>query len=216
MKKVNQTKFEKNQNYKRTIEKPVKVEYIEKKSKFIAQAFPVVSIDEVEQYLNYVRKEFSDASHHCYAFVIGIDKSIFRFSDDGEPSGTAGKPIFQMIMNFDLTDVLVVVTRYFGGIKLGASGLVRAYATATKLVLENAEIIEVPQETILYIEIDYSNYARIKNYIYSELKSINETFSDKVEVTGKIPTHLKESFINKLKNLLSGEVMIKWSNYENC
>lgn len=198
----------KNQNYKRTLEKPVKVEYVEKKSKFIAQAFPVEDLKEAEEILSNVRKEYSNANHNCFAYIIGLDRSIFRYSDDGEPSGTAGKPIYQVIQNFGLTDVLVVVTRYFGGVKLGSSGLVRAYSTATKLALENAKIIEIPQEIVLKIEIDYTNYARVMNSIYKELDIICERFENKVEIVGKISSDLQDKFVERLKNQLSGNVKI--------
>lgn len=112
--------------------------YKEKGSKFIAIAFHVESEDEVKQKLAEVRKEFFDARHHCYAYVIGADKSLFRANDDGEPSGSAGKPILNQIYSYELTNVLVVVVRYFGGVKLGVSGLVTAYKVASREALENA------------------------------------------------------------------------------
>jgi uncharacterized YigZ family protein len=115
--------------------------YKEKGSKFIARAFPVSSEDEVKEKLAALRKEYHDARHHCYAYCLGADKSAWRVNDDGEPSGTAGKPIFGQIQSKDITDVLIVVVRYFGGIKLGVAGLINAYRTAAKDSLENASII---------------------------------------------------------------------------
>jgi len=114
--------------------------YVIKKSKFIAKAFHISSIDNVQDQLNQIRKAHPKAGHHCYAYRLGIDKNQYRANDDGEPSGTAGRPILGQIDSKELTDTLVVVTRYFGGIKLGASGLISAYKTAAKQVLDISEI----------------------------------------------------------------------------
>jgi uncharacterized YigZ family protein len=111
-------------------------------SKFIATAFPVANEDEIKTYLASLRKEFHDARHHCYAWRLGFDKTAYRINDDGEPSGTAGRPVFGQIQSYDLTNILIVVVRYFGGTKLGVPGLINAYKTATREALQNAEIIE--------------------------------------------------------------------------
>jgi len=122
--------------------------YKEKGSKFIALAFPVSSEDEIKVQLAALRKEYHDARHHCYAYCLGYDKSAWRVNDDGEPSGTAGKPIFGQIQSKDLTNILIVVIRYFGGIKLGIPGLINAYRTATKEALEqNSIITKIVEET---------------------------------------------------------------------
>ncbi len=110
-------------------------------SKFIARAYPVQTEDEVKEKLALLRKEFYDARHHCYAYQLGFDKSAYRINDDGEPSGTAGRPIFGQIQSFDLTNILIVVIRYFGGTKLGVSGLINAYKSATQDALNSANII---------------------------------------------------------------------------
>ena len=115
--------------------------YKEKGSKFIAIAAPTGSLDEVRLQLEMLRKQYHDARHHCYAYRLGEEPYEIRYNDDGEPSGTAGKPIFGQIQSFGLTNVLIVVVRYFGGVKLGTGGLIQAYKTAAKDAIENGKII---------------------------------------------------------------------------
>ena len=129
--------------------------YKEKGSKFIASAFTVMSEDEAKAAIADIRKEYFDARHHCYAYMIGPDKKTFRASDDGEPSGTAGKPILNQILSKDVTNVCVVVTRYFGGIKLGTSGLINAYKTASREALDNAQVVEKTINEIYSLEFEY-------------------------------------------------------------
>ena len=129
--------------------------YKEKGSKFIAEAFIVMSEDEAKAAITAIKKEYFDARHHCYAYMIGPEKKIFRSSDDGEPSGTAGKPILNQILSKDVTNVCIVVTRYFGGIKLGTSGLINAYKTASREALENAQIVEKTINNIYSLEFEY-------------------------------------------------------------
>ena len=116
--------------------------YKEKGSKFLAFAFPVRSLEEVKSHLDKLRKDYFDARHHCYAYILGPTKEVWRANDDGEPSGTGGRPIYGQLLSADLTDTLIVVVRYFGGILLGASGLANAYKTAARDAIEHAEIIE--------------------------------------------------------------------------
>ena len=116
--------------------------YKEKGSKFLAFAIPVVSEAEIKEHIDKIKKEYYDARHHCYAYILGADKATYRINDDGEPSGTAGRPIHGQLLSKDLTNTLVVVVRYFGGIKLGVSGLITAYKAATKDALDNAVVIE--------------------------------------------------------------------------
>ena len=130
--------------------------YKEKGSKFIAMAFTVMSEEEVKQALAEVRKHYYDARHHCYAYMIGPDKSCYRSSDDGEPSGTAGKPILNQILSKDVTNVCVIVVRYFGGIKLGVSGLINAYKTAARDALDNATIVEKTINEVYSLEFPYT------------------------------------------------------------
>ena len=125
-----------------TIEKSVESIYKEKGSKFLSFLYPVSSVDEVKEYLTQLKKKYYDATHHCYAYIIGYDKEIFRMNDDGEPSSTAGKPIYGQLQSNDLTNVLLVVVRYFGGTKLGVSGLIKAYKESSAECIALAEIVE--------------------------------------------------------------------------
>lgn len=126
----------------RTIKGTAEGLYKEKGSKFLAFAFPVRTVEEVKSHLDKLRKDYFDARHHCYAYILGATKEAWRANDDGEPSGTGGRPIYGQLLSADLTDTLVVVVRYFGGILLGASGLANAYKVAARDAIEHAEIIE--------------------------------------------------------------------------
>ncbi|MCR4764722.1 MAG: YigZ family protein [Bacteroidaceae bacterium] len=126
----------------KTISKLAEGTYTEKRSKFLAFAIPVSTLDEVKEQLKYYEKKYYDARHVCYAYMLGADRTNFRANDNGEPSGTAGRPILGQINSFELTDILLVVVRYFGGIKLGTSGLIVAYKAAAQEALNAADIIE--------------------------------------------------------------------------
>ena len=133
----------------RTIAKESEGLYKEKGSRFIALAYPVRTEEEVKQHVAEVKKKYYDARHHCYAYILGANKDAYRMNDDGEPSGTAGRPIHGQLLSKDLTDTLIIVIRYFGGIKLGVSGLINAYKTAAKDALDNNTIVEK------FVEEDY-------------------------------------------------------------
>jgi len=140
-----------------TIKNSAKGLYKDKGSKFIALAWPVNTETEINQILADVKKEYYDARHHCYAWAIGQWREQFRQNDDGEPSGTAGKPIYGQILSAGLTNVLVVVVRYFGGTKLGVRGLIDAYKGATADAINNADIITKIIYQYYYIEFDYNS-----------------------------------------------------------
>ena len=139
----------------KTIAAPAEGTYTEKRSKFLAFAFPVRSTDEVKQYLEALRKEYFDARHHCYAYILGPTKDVYRVNDDGEPSGTGGRPIHGQLLSADLTDTLIVVVRYFGGVLLGASGLANAYKTAARDAIEHAEIVEKTIDVRYRLQFEY-------------------------------------------------------------
>lgn len=126
----------------KTIKETSKGLLTEKKSKFIAYAIPINDVEEVKEIVDKYRKEYYDSRHVCWAYMIGAERTNFRANDDGEPSGTAGKPILGQINSNELTDILVLVVRYFGGIKLGTSGLISAYKEAAKEAIANADIVE--------------------------------------------------------------------------
>jgi uncharacterized YigZ family protein len=153
----------------KTISAPSKGTYKEKGSRFLAFAFPVISEEEVKEQLTLLRKEYHDARHHCYAYRLGSDKCVYRINDDGEPSGTAGRPIYGQIVSKDLTQILIVVVRYFGGIKLGVPGLINAYKSATKDALEKALIITKKVQEEYVILFDYM----VMNNVMKILKEEN-------------------------------------------
>ena len=160
-----------------TIKKTSRGLYKEKGSKFIALAFPVHTEEEVKIKLDEVRKEYHDARHHCYAYVLGFDKSAHRFNDDGEPSGTAGRPIFGQLQSFDLTNILIVVVRYFGGIKLGVSGLITAYRSAAKDAIENTDIVKLTINDEYELSFEYPLMNEVMRVIKDEgLEVIDQDF----------------------------------------
>jgi uncharacterized YigZ family protein len=155
-----------------TIVSPVNGLYKEKGSRFIACAFPVASEDEIKNNLSLLRREYHDARHHCYAYRLGADKSVFRFNDDGEPSGTAGRPIFGQIVSMDLTQILIVVIRYFGGIKLGVPGLINAYRMASKDALDQAKIVLKTVNTEYLVRFDHPAMNHVMKIMKEENASI--------------------------------------------
>lgn len=162
-------------NYK-SVHKFGRDEIIINKSRFIGTAIPVENEDEAVQFIESIRKEFKDATHNCYAYVIGENKNIQRYSDDGEPSGTAGMPILNVINQEGLVNVAVVVTRYFGGILLGAGGLVRAYTKGCKIGLESGIIVDKNLYYDLNFNLDYTLLGKMEN----ELLKNNFIVKDKI------------------------------------
>lgn len=139
----------------KTIAAPATGSYSEKRSKFLAYAFPVETEAQVKGYLTEIQKKHNDARHHCYAYILGPNKDAYRMNDNGEPSGTAGRPIHGQLLSKDLTNTLVVVVRYFGGIKLGVSGLQNAYKIAAREALESATIIEKTIDEVYEVTFEY-------------------------------------------------------------
>ena len=139
----------------RILKSPIQVEFKDKGSRFLAFAYPVQTAEQVKKHVDDLRQEHHKARHWCYAYRLGVDGNQFRANDDGEPSGSAGRPILGQIDSFELTDVLVVVVRYFGGTLLGVPGLIHAYKTSTQMALENAQIIEKNIEKTVRIRCEY-------------------------------------------------------------
>ena len=139
----------------RTLELPIQAEFKDKGSRFLAFAYTVQTAEQVKKHVDDLRQEHHKARHWCYAYRLGVDGNQFRANDDGEPSGSAGRPILGQIDSFELTDVLVVVVRYFGGTLLGVPGLIHAYKTSTQMALENAQIIEKNIEKTVRIRCEY-------------------------------------------------------------
>ena len=152
-------------NSYKTIKQPAREEYVINKSRFIGHACPCQAEEQALAFLKRIREEYRDATHNCYAYVIGENAGIMRYSDDGEPGGTAGLPMMEVLKNRDVTDLCVVVTRYFGGVLLGAGGLVRAYTKGAVIGLDAAKVVVMhPSQTYL-LEIDYSQLSRLEHWI---------------------------------------------------
>lgn len=155
-------------NFK-TIEQPSVGEYKEKGSKHIAYAYPIQEESEVKVLIEHLKKEHHKARHWCYAFSLGIEDPVLKSNDDGEPSGTAGKPILGQILSYELTNLLIVVVRYFGGTKLGTSGLIRSYKTAAEEALKNAIIFDKEQMMVFTIQFSYEDTALV-NQLLNKIK----------------------------------------------
>ena len=168
----------------------------EKRSRFIAAAIPVRTVEEVKTYLEVFKKEYYDARHVCYAYMLGADRKDFRANDNGEPSGTAGKPILGQINSRGLPDVLVVVVRYFGGIKLGTSGLIVAYRTAASLALDEAEIVEKTVDETVTVAFEYPFMNDVMRIVKEESPEIVEQSYD-MDCVMKL--RIRRSMMGKLR-----------------
>ncbi len=162
-----------------TIESITEGVFRAKGSKFISIAMPVTSENEIKEKLGEIKKKYFDARHFCYAYILGYDKSAYRINDDGEPSGTAGRPIYGQLLSKDLTNILVVVVRYFGGTKLGVSGLIQAYKEATKDALEAAKIIEKTVDESYLVTLEYEQMNKVMQILKNDyVKITNQSFQD--------------------------------------
>ena len=188
--------------YYNTIEQPAMAEFKDRGSKFIAYSFPVNTIDQAKKQVAALKKEHPKAVHHCLAYRMGVDGSTYRVSDDGEPSGSAGRPILGQIDSKQLTNILVVVVRYFGGTLLGVPGLINAYKTATSLVLQLSPIIQKPIEIAYTLHFDYQQMNEvmmvIKQYNCSVVEQTAQLF---VELKVGIPKNRLEEVIAKMDDL---------------
>jgi uncharacterized YigZ family protein len=181
----------------KTISKTSEGLFKDKGSKFISYAFPVVSEDEIRNIVLTIKKEHHSARHHCYAWRLGYEKLVFRANDDGEPSSTAGKPILGQIQSYDLTNILIVVVRYFGGTLLGVSGLINAYRNAAQDAILQAEIIEKLVEKQLLIEFDYGVMNEVMKIFKDEKLPQNEP---KFDLRCQIKTQIRLSELNRIED----------------
>ena len=161
-----------------TIAAPAEVIYKERSSKFLTYAYPVESEEEIKILLDALRKEYYDATHHCYAYRLGPQGDLFRANDDGEPSGTAGKPILGQLLSANVTNCLVVVVRYFGGTKLGVSGLIQAYKESTSEVLAVSDIIEKTVDRVIRVDFSYISMNGVMRVIKEMSPRIDEQLFD--------------------------------------
>ncbi|MCR5179333.1 MAG: YigZ family protein [Lachnospiraceae bacterium] len=192
-----------------TVAIPGSGEITEKKSRFIGDILPVSSEKEVQEHIASIKKRYYDARHHCYAFSIGPGCELVRSSDDGEPSGTAGRPIMSVLTGAGLTDTLIVVTRYFGGTLLGAGGLVRAYTQAAQEALKAAKVVRAEWCTDLEVTVDYSLVTPVQRFF--ELNAIaldGSVYDDKAHFSIHIITDDIEKVSASLVSLTEGRAVI--------
>jgi len=185
-----------------TIEHVTTGQYKDRGSRFIAYAIPADSEHTVKRELELLRKKHYDATHHCYAYIIGPDKSAWRLNDDGEPSGTAGRPIYGQLLSSDLTNILVVVVRYYGGTKLGVSGLINAYRSAAADALANAIKMLKIVKVELRLEFGYENMEKVMRIIKDKgIELLKTDFGMKCVVAVAVPRLEAQEITNQLSRI---------------
>lgn len=184
----------------KTISKLAEGTYTEKRSKFLAFAIPVRTIEEIKEQLKFYEKKYYDARHVCYAYMLGAERADFRANDNGEPSGTAGRPILGQINSFGLTDILIIVVRYFGGIKLGTSGLIVAYKAAAQEALNSADIIEKTVDVDISFLYEYPFMNDVMRIVKEESPEI---ISQDFDTDCRMTLRIRKSQFGVLYNRLS-------------
>ena len=193
----------------RTIKEDGQVQEEIKKSRFICHAKRVYSEEEARDFITAIKKEHYKATHNCSAFIIGERSEIKRTSDDGEPSGTAGVPMLGVLENHNLTNVCVVVTRYFGGIKLGAGGLIRAYAGSVALAVKEIGIIEIKEQAGIAIQMSYAQYQEYNNFLKEHnLMELDTNFTDQVDTMIYVDKEEKETIKAALVEFFNGKITL--------
>lgn len=193
----------------RTIKEDGQVQEEIKKSRFICHIKRVTTEDEARNFIQAVKKEHYKATHNCSTFILGERSEMKRSSDDGEPSGTAGVPMLGVLENHQLTNVCAVVTRYFGGIKLGAGGLIRAYAGSVALAIKEIGSVHIKEQLGLRLTLSYSQYQELPNFLKAkQLQEQDTAFTDQVQTTIFVDKDDKESVIESLIELFNGKIDI--------
>ena len=193
----------------RTIKEDGQVQEEIKKSRFICHAKRVYSEEEARDFITAIKKEHYKATHNCSAFIIGERSEIKRTSDDGEPSGTAGVPMLGVLENHNLTNVCVVVTRYFGGIKLGAGGLIRAYTGSVALAVKEIGIIEIKEQAGIAIQMSYAQYQEYSNFLKEhDLMELETNFTDQVDTMIYVDKEEKDNIKAALVEFFNGKVTL--------
>ena len=187
-----------------TIKDTITNEIIINKSRFITTIFHINSVNEANNYLSEIRKKYYDATHNCYAYIIGENEEIQKFSDDGEPSQTAGAPMMDILKKNNMTNVLVVVTRYFGGILLGIGGLVRAYSDSIIQIIEKSEKYRITKLQKLLLSLNYTEYNLLIDSI-SKTDIIKERFSEKVDLQIGVSINYLPYFKQEFENVTRGK-----------
>ena len=185
-------------------------EIVEKKSRFIAHVEAVETVEEAQNFIEDMKKQYWDARHNCFAYSVGIDHPLTRFSDDGEPGGTAGKPILEVIQGSEIRNIVIVVTRYFGGTLLGTGGLVRAYTDASREGIRNTVIVEKIPGIRWMISTDYTDLGKIQ-YIFAQNDVMIEDsiYTDQVTIQAVAPLDEKKQLMKKLVEATSGRVKVE-------
>ncbi len=174
----------------------------EKGSHFLAFAYPVSNLEEIKQIIDKIRKENHEARHHCYAYMIGHERRVWRINDDGEPSGTAGRPILGQINSFGLTNILIVVSRHFGGTLLGVSGLINAYRSAAYSAIQNAEIIESTLQEFFDITFPYSSMNDVMKILKEEeMGQSDQSFNLECRIKVNFRASARERILNRLSRI---------------
>lgn len=188
----------------RTIEQQTEATFTEKRSKFIGFVIPIKRVEEVKEVVDEFRKKYYDARHVCWAYMLGADRTDFRSNDDGEPSGTAGKPILGQINSNELTDVLIIVIRYFGGIKLGTGGLIVAYREAAALAIAEAEIVEKTVDLQVSFMFEYPFMNDVMRIVKDlEATTLDQSFDMDCRMTLEIRKAQYEELIGRLDKVES-------------
>nr|WP_257611302.1 YigZ family protein [Oenococcus oeni] len=190
-------------------------ELIIKKSRFIADIYPLKEEQEAKKIIENVRKKNPNANHVVFAYTVGLNREIQRMSDNGEPVGTAGKPVLDAITKNNLINVLITVTRYFGGIKLGAGGLIRAYSQSASQTIENAQLATLVNYDRLQLIFDYSLIDKLEYFIEKQKAVVMETnYQTKVQAVILVETSDSKNFQKRLIDLFSGRIIVKKINEE--
>ena len=190
-------------------------EVVEKKSRFISHVIPVASEEEALELIEGLKKEYWDARHNCYAFVVGANNEVQRFSDDGEPQGTAGKPILEVLLNKNVHNTLILVTRYFGGTLLGTGGLIRAYGQAAVEGLNDTDILKVCDGVSFKLVVDYESIGKIKyNMVQFGVGDATEDYGEDITLEIKMKKDDFEKFKTSVIDATSGKAEFK--DIEEC
>ena len=203
----------------KVIIQPTTAEIIEKKSRFIANLFYVASVEEADAKLLEIKKKHYDAKHNCFAYVLGVNAETVKSSDDGEPQGTAGHPMLDILKGNNLTNCIAIVTRYFGGTLLGTGGLVRAYSESLKAAIANAKTSELLNAYTVSFAINYDDYGKVENLVQNlnqlnenNIYSLAKTFEDVVKLEYLISTDAFDKFKTELVNITRGKVVLDNQN----
>lgn len=195
----------------RTVYRPGQGEIVEKKSRFIATVAPAESEEEALAFIADMKKQYWDARHNCYAYAVGLGPEIQRCSDDGEPGGTAGRPMLDVLVKEEIHNAVVVVTRYFGGVLLGTGGLVRAYQKATQAGLSDSQIITRRAGVRGVVETDYHAVGKIQYILaQNEIPIADSQYAEKVRIQVVVPAAQKESFEKEINEGTGGQAPVLW------